>query len=747
MANAIFQTLLQKLRVRAQRADAALATDVAALCRKFPGEVDAWLLLANVCQREGNAVGVLSALDHANTLAPQAVAIALELGVMQFRVGHSDAAASTLDRALSFHPRDVGLLFHRAYLLEMAGATESAEAFYRRALESDPLHSDSLANLGALLTRAGRHAEARSILEAAMRQRPQIALLDALIVSCTALDAMDAAMDYAEQALKANPHSAAAWLTAGATARKARDLPRAERYLKRATELANNGPAERSLKIESELAALLADAGEYTQSRVRFAQSMERSSRSLALHWMAAMALPSPSMSDAEATAAVANFDSDLTQLEDLVERADVAGLRETYDAATRFLPFPLAYLPVDSTDLMRRYGALLQKITVAAVPAFARPVDWRALEHAAKPRIGFVSANLRTHTITRYFRTWISGIDRDRFSTHAWHVNAQRDAETDAIAAEVDSFHGGLVEPMEVAESIRAARLDVLIFLDVGMDARVSVLANLRSAPLQCAAYGHPLTTGLQSIDVFLSGESLEREASQQQYVERLITLPGLGVQPSLPPAPNTRFAAPRSNGRSQLLCTQMLFKLQPEFDQLAARIIAASDAELFIFSGYRTASSLQQRVAQRIAGALRELGLDPARHLRLLPNCAYADYLGIVANCDMVLDTPWFTGGATSLDALHVGTPIATIDGTMLRGRQSAAMAGLIGVADLVATDVDDCVTRASAVLADRHRLANISERTKAAAPRLFDDNRSIIALNNLLQMLAEEARDRYV
>ena len=71
---------------------------------------------------------------------------------------------------------------------------------------------------------------------------------------------------------------------------------------------------------------------------------------------------------------------------------------------------------------------------------------------------------------------------------------------------------------------------------------------------------------------------------------------------------------------------------------------------------------------------------------------------------------------------------------------------MARPIGVIDLVASDADDCAARASKVFADRHRFADVTEPTKAAAPRLFDDHRSIIAMNERLQKLVKEARDHY-
>ena len=50
-----------------------------------------------------------------------------------------------------------------------------------------------------------------------------------------------------------------------------------------------------------------------------------------------------------------------------------------------------------------------------------------------------------------------------------------------------------------------------MLIYLDIGMDARNQLLAPLSLAPIQCFAWGHPVTTRLDSIDYFLTSELME--------------------------------------------------------------------------------------------------------------------------------------------------------------------------------------------------------------------------------------------
>ena len=72
---------------------------------------------------------------------------------------------------------------------------------------------------------------------------------------------------------------------------------------------------------------------------------------------------------------------------------------------------------------------------------------------------------------------------------------------------------------------------LDILIYLDIGMNPKIQILSSLRLAPIQCNTWWHPVTSGFKYIDYFLSSELMENHNSQRHYTEKLINLPGLGI------------------------------------------------------------------------------------------------------------------------------------------------------------------------------------------------------------------------
>ena len=79
--------------------------------------------------------------------------------------------------------------------------------------------------------------------------------------------------------------------------------------------------------------------------------------------------------------------------------------------------------------------------------------------------------------------------------------------------------------------ETIVTANLDVLFYTDVGMDSITYTLAMSRLAPVQCATWGHPTTTGIATIDYFIAAEGAGTPAADEHYSERLIRLKDLAV------------------------------------------------------------------------------------------------------------------------------------------------------------------------------------------------------------------------
>lgn len=144
--------------------------------------------------------------------------------------------------------------------------------------------------------------------------------------------------------------------------------------------------------------------------------------------------------------------------------------------------------------------------------------LDRTALSLGSRRRIGIASRFLHDHSIGRLMVGLLAHLHaREDCLIYLFHaVTPQDDDLRREIEALVDS---SIVLPgalQAAREAISEARLDVLFYPDIRMDPVTYFLAQARLAPVQCATWGHPITTGMPTIDYFLSCDAAEPEGAE---------------------------------------------------------------------------------------------------------------------------------------------------------------------------------------------------------------------------------------
>src|SRR5205085_1497602 len=119
------------------------------------------------------------------------------------------------------------------------------------------------------------------------------------------------------------------------------------------------------------------------------------------------------------------------------------------------------------------------------------------------------------------------------------------------------------------------------------GMTSQSNLCANLRLAAVQCAAWGHPVTTGSRHIEHFFSCGPMEPADAAAHYSEKLILLPGLGVRYEQPPRhePRTRSHFGLPEQAHIYLCPNRLHKILPEHDALFLDIVVEDPQAVLVF------------------------------------------------------------------------------------------------------------------------------------------------------------------
>ncbi|HEY3729951.1 MAG TPA: hypothetical protein VGL28_01685, partial [Steroidobacteraceae bacterium] len=310
---------------------------------------------------------------------------------------------------------------------------------------------------------------------------------------------------------------------------------------------------------------------------------------------------------------------------------------------------------------------------------------------------------------------------------------------ETDWAKRQVDRFVGGPRSTRGWLEEIARERPEVIFYPEVGMDPATCTLATLRLAPLQVAGWGHPVTTGLPNMDLYVSGELLEAADAEAHYREQLVRLPGTGVCTELNvpqvqpwdaparPADVVRFA----------LCQQPI-KFDPEDDRLLARIAKATGPSEFWLASPSRQAWASERLRARLAAAFRAEGLDPDAHLRVTPWMRPGPFQDYLDQMDVYLDCPAFSGYTTAWQAIHRGLPIVTLEGQFQRQRLAAGLLRQIRIPDGVAATRDqylDLAVRAGHEARDPAQRRARREAIAGAAPHADGNRDAIVAFEQAL------------
>ena len=626
-----------------------------------------------------------------------------------------------------------------------AGDFAAAEPIYERILAADPDHSEALFLSGMLAIQTGRAAFGATRLRRATTLAPTHAKAhNALGVALSALGDTAAAIAAFRTAwsldsdLLDSAHNLARLLAAAGEAEEA------ERLLRQVVE---HRPGD---------AVALSDLGHLLHStRPREAEAAFRRAAALAPR------LPEPVRNlatilktegrDDEARTMAATMEDPLARFMLATTTPAIVAESECLDRveADYLAALDRVALAAPVSDPLAAFGALghfyfayynrpLKAIHQATASTYRRlcpslvhlaPHCRRPVRPRARPRVAFVSAHWRDHTIHRLFAGLVTGL-AERFEVIAIATPGRDD---DAIAA-LRRRIGFLRLPADLAKArqqLGELEADALVYLDIGMEPFSYFLAHARLAPLQLTTWGHPVTPGLDTIDGFLSAEGLDPPGAEDDHTETLHRLAAPAFffdRPDIPRRGRTHFGLPET--ATLYVCPQTLFKLHPEFDrQIGAILDGDSQGRLVLLAGNLPSAkaALETRFARHLGGLTERISFLPA-----LPR---ADFLGLLGCCDVMLDIPSFSGGNTTLEALAAGLPVITLPGAHLRSRLTAGLLTLAGLEQSIAASPEEYCRLA---IDTAHDGSALRAAIAAQAGMLYRRDQAIVDVANQLDRL---------
>jgi protein O-GlcNAc transferase len=312
--------------------------------------------------------------------------------------------------------------------------------------------------------------------------------------------------------------------------------------------------------------------------------------------------------------------------------------------------------------------------------------------EHTPDPerriRIGFVSPDLRTHSIAYFIAPLVEHLDRERFEVCMYHTSRHADAMTQRLKDQSDLWRDCHMGLAQAHKQINSDRIDILVELNGHFAGNVLPLFAARPAPVSVTMIGYANTTGLSTITARIVDETTDPVPTADAWsTESLIRVPGcflcyrppVDAPPPTDPAPDRPFTFGSFND---------LRKMSPSNLRAWADILGACpDTRLLLKTSRLSHTPVCDELHERFAA----MGVAPERIELLARTESMHDHLDLYNRIDCALDTFPYTGTTTTCEALHMGVPTITLLGESHAGRVSASLLGAVGAHEWIAPDRD--------------------------------------------------------
>ncbi len=737
--------------------------------RRHPTHADALHVLGIVALQTGRPERAAELIGMAIDLNEPVAGAHNNRGIAVRRLGRFEEALAHFDRAIGLEPDHAEAHNNRGYALLELDRPQEALAGFEQAIALEPTYAEAHNNRGIVLRGLGRPDDALASYDRAIALRPADApahrsrgntLLD-LGRPEEALADFDRAIALRPDLAEAHDNRGSALLVLGRFEEALLAYDRAialkpgfaEAHGNRGNALRHlDRPTDALASYDTAIALKPLDPGPYF-SRGEVLRAEGRTDDAVASHEAALAAdtlhgasriascmarLPIVYGSETEIPLRRQRYLTALDRLESALEDPrtlhSVAG-----DIGTQ--PFYLPYQGENDVAPQGTYGRLACRVLARTLPAVALARRPRAGERI---RLGIVSAFFRSHTVFKLFlEGWLTEIDRDRFDVTGFHTGRAGDATTIRAAGLCDRFVRDLPSKAAWRTAISEAAPHVLLYPEVGMDPVVGWLAAQRLAPVQCVAWGHPETTGMPTMDYFLTSESMEPPDADAHYTEQLVRLPRLGLHYTpdeiTPPAVD-RAALGLDPAVPVYWSGQSLYKYSPRYDWMFPRIAAAVGDCRFVFVS-TVSGALTRMFRDRLGRAFAASGLDADRYCAVLPRMPHERYVAAAGLADAMLDPPGWSGGKSTLDCLPRHPAIVTWPGTFMRGRHTAAILRQIGCEATIASNADEYVSMAARLAHDGGWRSTVREAVAVGEHRAYRDRDYIRALEKFLAEAATQ------
>lgn len=323
--------------------------------------------------------------------------------------------------------------------------------------------------------------------------------------------------------------------------------------------------------------------------------------------------------------------------------------------------------------------------------------------------RVGYVSADMHFHSVAYFLEPLLAAHDSEQVEMFCYSGVLQADAMTEHLKSLSHHWRDiSRMQDLQIVKTIIEDQIDILVDLAGHTSGNYLNVFLRKPAPIQLSWLGYPNTTGLDTIDYWVTDKFADLPDQDEYYSEKLYRLPGSFLCYQAPETTPPASPLPVLEARYVTFGSfNNIAKINRELISLWADVLQAVDGSRILI---KNTSLSDKQTCERILGWFAEKEIEVHRIELMGKIYGLEAHLEIYSKVDIGLDSFPYNGTTTTCEALWMGVPVITLAMKHHAGRVGLSLLSAVGLEAFVAETVEDYVAIAKNISSDIDGLSSL-------------------------------------